>query len=60
MGRDPVTALLIRSGLGRDWIADFLTDPKRADNLAKLARSGASGSIVVGCDEARIILDVDA
>src|SRR5919109_189728 len=22
---DPVTALLVRSGLGREWIADFLT-----------------------------------
>ncbi|MEV6959337.1 winged helix-turn-helix domain-containing protein [Streptomyces sp. NPDC051207] len=26
---DPVTALLVRSGLGRDWIADFLTPTPR-------------------------------
>jgi DNA-binding transcriptional ArsR family regulator len=31
LGRDPVTALLIRSGLGREWIADFLTPTPRED-----------------------------
>ncbi|MFE1299089.1 MULTISPECIES: ArsR/SmtB family transcription factor [unclassified Streptomyces] len=25
LARDPVTALLVRAGLGREWIADFLT-----------------------------------
>ncbi|MEW2396736.1 ArsR family transcriptional regulator [Streptomyces sp. NPDC046862] len=25
LSRDPVTALLVRAGLGREWIADFLT-----------------------------------
>ncbi|WP_406170495.1 ArsR/SmtB family transcription factor [Streptomyces sp. NBC_00996] len=28
---DPVTALLIRSGLGREWIADFLTPTPHGD-----------------------------
>ncbi|MDX2522763.1 ArsR/SmtB family transcription factor [Streptomyces europaeiscabiei] len=28
---DPVTALLIRSGLGKEWIADFLTPTPRED-----------------------------
>ncbi|MFD7052408.1 ArsR family transcriptional regulator [Streptomyces mirabilis] len=28
---DPVTALLIRSGLGRNWIADFLTPTPRGE-----------------------------
>jgi DNA-binding transcriptional ArsR family regulator len=28
---DPVTSLLIRSGLGRDWIADFLTPTPRGE-----------------------------
>ncbi|MFE9766057.1 ArsR/SmtB family transcription factor [Streptomyces sp. NPDC005808] len=31
LAADPVTALLIRSGLGRDWIADFLTRTPRDD-----------------------------
>ncbi|MFI6206989.1 winged helix-turn-helix domain-containing protein [Streptomyces sp. NPDC051041] len=30
LAADPVTALLVRSGLGRDWIADFLTPTPRA------------------------------
>ncbi|MEU3979455.1 ArsR family transcriptional regulator [Streptomyces sp. NPDC026672] len=29
LAADPVTALLVRSGLGREWIADFLTPPPR-------------------------------
>ncbi|MEU9334089.1 winged helix-turn-helix domain-containing protein [Streptomyces sp. NPDC048290] len=29
LAADPVTALLVRSGLGRDWIADFLTPTPR-------------------------------
>ncbi|GGM02560.1 transcriptional regulator [Streptomyces fumigatiscleroticus] len=28
---DPVTALLVRAGLGREWIADFLTPTPRGD-----------------------------
>ncbi|MCX4454825.1 winged helix-turn-helix domain-containing protein [Streptomyces sp. NBC_01340] len=28
---DPVTSLLMRSGLGRNWIADFLTPPPRGE-----------------------------
>jgi DNA-binding transcriptional ArsR family regulator len=31
LARDPVTALLIRSGLGREWIADFLTPTPHGD-----------------------------
>ncbi|AVH58165.1 MULTISPECIES: ArsR/SmtB family transcription factor [Streptomyces] len=31
LAADPVTALLIRSGLGRDWIADFLTPTPYGD-----------------------------
>jgi DNA-binding transcriptional ArsR family regulator len=31
LAADPVTALLIRSGLGREWIADFLTPTPRDD-----------------------------
>ncbi|MGW0842573.1 helix-turn-helix domain-containing protein [Streptomyces sp. NPDC002787] len=31
LARDPVTALLIRSGLGKEWIADFLTPTPRED-----------------------------
>ncbi|MFJ2831444.1 ArsR family transcriptional regulator [Streptomyces sp. NPDC087263] len=34
LAADPVTALLIRSGLGRDWIADFLTPTPRDDRAA--------------------------
>ncbi|MEV0638673.1 ArsR family transcriptional regulator [Streptomyces sp. NPDC050619] len=30
LAADPVTALLVRAGLGRDWIADFLTPTPRA------------------------------
>ncbi|MEU0384321.1 ArsR family transcriptional regulator [Streptomyces chartreusis] len=30
LARDPVTALLVRSGLGPEWIADFLTPTPRA------------------------------
>ncbi|MEU1037289.1 winged helix-turn-helix domain-containing protein [Streptomyces sp. NPDC005907] len=37
---DPVTALLIRSGLGREWIADFLTPTPRG---RAPERSGGSG-----------------
>ncbi|GAQ66934.1 winged helix-turn-helix domain-containing protein [Streptomyces scabiei] len=29
LGRDPVTALLVRAGLGKEWIADFLTPTPR-------------------------------
>ncbi len=29
LARDPVTALLVRAGLGRNWIADFLTPTPR-------------------------------
>ncbi|MFE2586401.1 ArsR family transcriptional regulator [Streptomyces sp. NPDC059378] len=29
LATDPVTALLVRAGLGRHWIADFLTPPPR-------------------------------
>ncbi|WP_105971963.1 ArsR/SmtB family transcription factor [Streptomyces geranii] len=29
LARDPVTALLVRAGLGREWIADFLTPTPR-------------------------------
>ncbi|WP_328872048.1 helix-turn-helix domain-containing protein [Streptomyces sp. NBC_00287] len=29
LAADPVTALLVRAGLGRDWIADFLTPTPR-------------------------------
>ncbi|WP_037669822.1 helix-turn-helix transcriptional regulator [Streptomyces griseus] len=29
LAADPVTALLVRAGLGRDWIADFLTPAPR-------------------------------
>ncbi|MFH9430608.1 transcriptional regulator [Streptomyces sp. NPDC017615] len=29
LARDPMTGLLIRAGLGRDWIADFLTPTPR-------------------------------
>ncbi|MEH0634402.1 ArsR family transcriptional regulator [Streptomyces bottropensis] len=41
LDRDPVTALLIRSGLGREWIADFLTPTPRenesfADEIARV------------------------
>ncbi|MGW0081140.1 ArsR family transcriptional regulator [Streptomyces sp. NPDC003393] len=31
LAADPVTALLVRAGLGRDWIADFLTPTPRDD-----------------------------
>ncbi|WP_225097804.1 helix-turn-helix transcriptional regulator [Streptomyces sp. CoH27] len=31
LAADPVTALLVRAGLGRDWIADFLTPTPRGD-----------------------------
>ncbi|MGC0331329.1 hypothetical protein RKD23_004319 [Streptomyces sp. SAI-170] len=31
LAADPVTALLVRSGLGREWIADFLTPTPRGD-----------------------------
>ncbi|WP_369260170.1 ArsR/SmtB family transcription factor [Streptomyces sp. R35] len=40
LATDPVTALLIRSGLGRDWIADFLTPTPYGDESfeAEVAR----------------------
>ncbi|WP_330305293.1 MULTISPECIES: winged helix-turn-helix domain-containing protein [unclassified Streptomyces] len=40
LAADPVTALLIRSGLGRDWIADFLTPTPYGDESfeAEVAR----------------------
>ncbi|WBO65674.1 ArsR/SmtB family transcription factor [Streptomyces camelliae] len=31
LAADPVTGLLVRAGLGRDWIADFLTPTPRGD-----------------------------
>ncbi|WP_306186559.1 helix-turn-helix transcriptional regulator [Streptomyces sp. MK5] len=31
LAADPVTALLVRAGIGRDWIADFLTPTPRDD-----------------------------
>lgn len=34
LAADPATALLIRSGLGRDWIAGFLTPTPRDDGAA--------------------------
>ncbi|MFJ2904196.1 ArsR family transcriptional regulator [Streptomyces sp. NPDC087212] len=41
LAADPVTALLVRAGLGRDWIADFLTPTPRdgepfPDTLARV------------------------
>ncbi|MFI5688677.1 ArsR/SmtB family transcription factor [Streptomyces sp. NPDC051636] len=44
LAADPVTALLVRSGLGRDWIADFLTPTPRDDESAEegLARVRAA------------------
>ncbi|MFF7973992.1 ArsR family transcriptional regulator [Streptomyces sp. NPDC007905] len=41
LGADPVTARLVRAGLGRDWIADFLTPTPRdgegfADEIARV------------------------
>ncbi|MFJ5266319.1 transcriptional regulator [Streptomyces sp. NPDC088387] len=41
LAADPVTALLVRAGLGRDWIADFLTPTPRggetfAEELARV------------------------
>ncbi|MEH0601925.1 winged helix-turn-helix domain-containing protein [Streptomyces scabiei] len=41
LGRDPVTALLVRAGLGKEWIADFLTPTPRenesfADEIARV------------------------
>lgn len=36
LSRDPVTALLVRAGLGREWIADFLTPtPGRSTTFAQ-------------------------
>ncbi|MFE4665255.1 winged helix-turn-helix domain-containing protein [Streptomyces sp. NPDC056716] len=44
LAADPVTALLVRSGLGRDWIADFLTPtPRDGESFeAALARVRAA------------------
>lgn len=41
LARDPLTALLVRSGLGKEWIADFLTPTPRegaafADEVARV------------------------
>ncbi|MEU9288461.1 winged helix-turn-helix domain-containing protein [Streptomyces sp. NPDC048275] len=33
LAADPVTALLVRSGLGREWIADFLTPTPYGDEI---------------------------
>ncbi|MFF4491230.1 ArsR/SmtB family transcription factor [Streptomyces sp. NPDC001544] len=43
LAADPVTALLVRAGLGRDWIADFLTPTPRDGESAEegIARVGA-------------------
>ncbi|MEU6666393.1 DUF5937 family protein [Streptomyces sp. NPDC046727] len=36
LAADPVTALLVRAGLGREWIADFLTPtPRGGESLAE-------------------------
>ncbi|WP_078884172.1 ArsR/SmtB family transcription factor [Streptomyces sp. NRRL S-340] len=36
LARDPVTALLVRAGLGREWIADFLTPtPRDGESFAE-------------------------
>jgi DNA-binding transcriptional ArsR family regulator len=38
LAADPVTALLVRAGLGRDWIADFLTPtPLDGEDFARAA-----------------------
>ncbi|MGW0821977.1 helix-turn-helix domain-containing protein [Streptomyces sp. NPDC002845] len=49
LARHPVTAVLIRSGLGRDWIADFLTPTPRegesfADELARVRGAGPAAA----------------
>ncbi|GHI06993.1 ArsR family transcriptional regulator [Streptomyces cellostaticus] len=45
LAADPVTARLVRAGLGRDWIADFLTPTPRAGEsfAAEVARVRAAG-----------------
>ncbi|MBL1082002.1 ArsR family transcriptional regulator [Streptomyces actinomycinicus] len=50
LAADPVTARLVRAGLGRDWIADFLTPTPRGDENfgEEVARVRA-----VGADDAR-------
>lgn len=47
LARDPVTALLVRAGLGREWIADFLTPTPYdgegfADGVARVREAGAA------------------
>ncbi|MEU3515178.1 helix-turn-helix domain-containing protein [Streptomyces sp. NPDC006654] len=44
LAADPVTALLVRAGLGREWIADFLTPTPRDGESAEagIARVGAA------------------
>ncbi|MEU0336553.1 ArsR family transcriptional regulator [Streptomyces sp. NPDC006193] len=44
LAADPVTARLVRAGLGRDWIADFLTPAPRAgeDFAVEVARVRAA------------------
>ncbi|WAZ22353.1 helix-turn-helix domain-containing protein [Streptomyces cinnabarinus] len=43
LAADPVTGLLVRAGLGRDWIADFLTPtPRDGESFAEgVARVGS-------------------
>lgn len=46
---DPVTALLIRSGLGRNWIADFLTPTPRGEadfeeEVARVREASGAGA----------------
>ncbi|MGW1324293.1 helix-turn-helix domain-containing protein [Streptomyces antibioticus] len=45
LAADPVTARLVRAGLGRDWIADFLTPtPREGETFAEgVARIRAAG-----------------
>ncbi|MET8222389.1 ArsR family transcriptional regulator [Streptomyces sp. NPDC005301] len=41
LAADPVTALLVRSGLGPEWIADFLTPTPRGRAAGRSPASGA-------------------
>ncbi len=53
LAADPVTALLVRAGLGRKWIADFLTPAPRED-----ASFGAEVARVRGTDPAQARRDL--
>ncbi|MBP2052728.1 DNA-binding transcriptional ArsR family regulator [Streptomyces griseochromogenes] len=49
LAADPVTARLVRAGLGRDWIADFLTPTPRAgegfaDEVARVRAVGPAAA----------------